>query len=321
MNKEQDLRPERVLFMLSPENPVRRLFVYIGDHFLFSFIIHVAIVISCFFLFIAPSAEDDPWFDLNVVSRSVQIVLNTTFTIIFTVEFVVRVMSQGLLLTKNAYLKSGWNILDTTVLVFAWMDETNVIKNASVGKVFRLARALRPLRLMKRNVGMRIIIDALIGTLAPVGYVIIFCAVNFLVFAIIGTGLFGGMLYDCTGTGAQYPGGKIECSGAWVTQNGVMMPRSWESPFWNFDSIAESVQTLFRMSTEKYVSVINSAMDITEFNKSPSVGASEAYFLFFVIYMIIGALFIINIFVGFIVDGFNLNKVPNPKHSIPDPRS
>ena len=32
----------------------------------------------------------------------------------------------------------------------------------------RLARALRPLRLMKRNAGMKMLIDALIGTLYPV---------------------------------------------------------------------------------------------------------------------------------------------------------
>ena len=43
-----------------------------------------------------------------------------------------------------------------------------------IGKVLRLARALRPMRLLKRNQSMRAVIDALFATLVPVGYVLLF---------------------------------------------------------------------------------------------------------------------------------------------------
>eukprot|EP00283_Hemiselmis_rufescens_P000787 CAMPEP_0173470682 /NCGR_PEP_ID=MMETSP1357-20121228/78005_1 /TAXON_ID=77926 /ORGANISM="Hemiselmis rufescens, Strain PCC563" /LENGTH=1276 /DNA_ID=CAMNT_0014438967 /DNA_START=139 /DNA_END=3966 /DNA_ORIENTATION=+ len=309
---------ERVLFFLGPKNRVRMFFVSVGDHPAFGGLILICILVSCFFLFLSPASEDDPWFNLDLLPKSAMDAMNTVFTLIFTVEFVVRVLSQGLLLTDQAYLKSGWNIMDTVVLVFAWMDETDVIANAALGKVFRLARALRPLRLMKRNEGMRVIIDALIGTMGPVLYVVAFSLINFGVFALVGTGLFGGMMFACSAPGAEYPGGKAECSGTHVDDGGpnflgshrpgIMVPRAWTTPFWSFDSFASSVLTLFRLSTVKYVSVLEQAMDITEFDKSPQANASWGYAVFFVVFMLVGALFVMNIFVGFIVDGFNLNK-------------
>lgn len=44
------------------------------------------------------------------------------FTFFFTLELFIRVFEQGLLFTKNAYLKNGWNIMDTLILVFSWID-------------------------------------------------------------------------------------------------------------------------------------------------------------------------------------------------------
>ena len=80
-------------------------------------------------------------------------------------------MAQGLIMTKHAYLKSGWNFVDTVVLVFAWVEE---MLNGPNYKALRMGRALKPLRLMKRNQSMRVVIDALISTLQPLVYVILF---------------------------------------------------------------------------------------------------------------------------------------------------
>lgn len=48
---------------------------------------------------------------------------------------------------------------------------------------------------MKRNKGMRLVIDALISTLAPVIYVVMFAIFTFMIAAIMGMGLFGGKFY------------------------------------------------------------------------------------------------------------------------------
>eukprot|EP00961_Rhodomonas_salina_P116270 1564820-Rhodomonas_salina.1 len=275
-----------------------------------------------------------PW-QQSMISFETMDLWNRVFTIIFSVEFFTRVVSKGFLFTKHAYLKSGWNVMDSLVLLFAWIDEFQLINGGGVAKVMRLARALRPLRLMKRNQGMRIVIDALISTLAPgqsatcaraarisplrstdvgawhgvpVAYVVAFSMFTFVVFSLVGIGLFGGMFFHCTQPGAEWPSGLAECSGLHVRDNGIMVPRAWESPPHNFDSFYNAMFTLFRVNTLKYVAVVSDAMDITEFQKSPKEGHSMYYSVFFIIYLIIGALFVMNLFVGFIVDGFNANK-------------
>lgn len=67
------------------------------------------------------------------------------------------------------------------------------------------------------------------------------------------------------------------------------------------------------MSTVKYVAVQAAARDITDFDQSPLHNNSSYLALFIIVYMIVGDLFIMNLFVGFIVDGFNLQKGSSQK--------
>jgi hypothetical protein len=124
-------------------------------------------------------------------------------------------------------------------------------------------------------------------------------------------GLFGGRFYSCSTPGAEYPGGMAECSGFHVGQagdEGFMVPRAWVNPTYNFDTFTDSVNALFRVNNMNYVVMQFTAMDITELHKSPVQGNSKAYAIFFVLYVIVGALFVMNLFVGFIVDGFNAHN-------------
>ena len=104
------------------------------------------------------------------------------------------------------------------------------LTEGKLGKVLRLARALRPLRLMKRNERMRAVIDALIGTLRPVIYVILFLSLTIVIFAIVGLGLFGGKFQSCStqdllfytvDASVSYPFGRTECVGSFVRDNGT----------------------------------------------------------------------------------------------------
>lgn len=164
---------------------------------------------------------------------------------------------------------------------------------------------------------MRIVIDALITTIQPVIYVIFFSAWTFCVFALVGQGLFGGKLYRCSEGQALYPEGKTECSGVYVMGRGsslssFLAPRTWENPHNHFDTYYEAILTLFRINTVKYVAIMFDVMDITEVDMSPTPNYSSENSLFFIMYLIIGALFVMNLFVGYIVDGFEVNKGSEP---------
>ena len=202
---------------------------------------------------------DPPYRDLDpnpVVSYELMDRLNPIFTFIFTVEFTVRVLGQGLLYTQGAYLKSGWNRIDTVVLLFAWLEEVKIpgLEGGGLSKILRMGRAMKPLRLMKRNKSMRLVIDALLGTLQPLMYVVLFLAFTLVIFSCIGVGIFGGMLFTCNDPASVHPLGKTECSGVWYTDNGIMMPSSWETPyFFDFDTFFGAMTSLFQISCFKYV--------------------------------------------------------------------
>lgn len=61
-------------------------------------------------------------------------------------------------------------------------------------RVLRLGRALRPLRLIKRNQGMRLMVDALISTWRPVTMIVLLAFTVATIFAILGMTLFRGKL-------------------------------------------------------------------------------------------------------------------------------
>ena len=94
--------PERVLFMFEPESIIRRFFIWIGNQFLFDAIVFAAIIASCVFLMITPPYEDmiDYSHDVNTNTVKPPITLetmdmwNSVITIIFTIELMIRCMSQ-----------------------------------------------------------------------------------------------------------------------------------------------------------------------------------------------------------------------------------
>ena len=95
--------PERVLFMLQPNNPIRRFFVYLSGQPLFDTVVFSAIGCSCFFLIITPAYDKlprgpaDQTLEEPMVPKGLIDTLGLSFTLIFTVEFVSRVMAVGLI--------------------------------------------------------------------------------------------------------------------------------------------------------------------------------------------------------------------------------
>jgi hypothetical protein len=165
---------ERVLFFLELSNPIRQAFLWIAKHSAFDSLVFLAILTTCFFLIIErpykdmvlyPGTPDGVYQGALVpVNHDTIAFVERISTYVFTVEFICRVMAHGLILTKNAYLKSGWNIMDTVVLVVAWLQE--ITGESNNVKVLRVAQALKPLRLIKRNPSMRAIVSVFLQNLA-----------------------------------------------------------------------------------------------------------------------------------------------------------
>ena len=108
------------------------------------------------------------------------------FTIVFLIEALLKILAMGFFFPYDAYLSDGWNKLDFVVVIVSVMGLGGGGGGASgVGKILRVGRILRPLRMINRNEGMKVIVDALLRSLPAVGYTVILLAEYLFLFALV----------------------------------------------------------------------------------------------------------------------------------------
>ena len=182
------------LGVFSPTNPIRRAAQRLVSSSKFESLILLCIFVNCLFLAmaepaVAPDYSSDPTMD--ALLRGADYV----FTCIFGVEMVCKLVALGLACHAGAYLRSPWNWLDGTVVLFSILGlipATQELVNG-VGAL-RTIRLLRPLRTVNRIESMRTTVKALITATPRLIHVGLLCACCFFVFGIVGVQLFSGVL-------------------------------------------------------------------------------------------------------------------------------
>ena len=260
--------------------------------------------------------------------------LDNCFTVLFTLELVIKVIAMGFLFNNpflrekglTAYIRNPWNMLDFVVVVASVIDLLVTINSKGVDiseidsaeraqmasslqslKALRALRALRPLRMISRNQGMKLIVNALLSSLPSMTNVTIVCCLFLLIFAIMGVDSFKGTFGACSITDSDILE-KIITMQDCLDQGG-----SWDTPDANFDNALFGIRTLFEMmSTEGWIDVMNAGIDaVPHENKmpmQPKKNNRELPIIYFVIFMVFGSQFILNLFVGVIMDNFNKIK-------------
>ena len=76
--------------------------------------------------------------------------LEHLFLVIFTSECLLKIVANGLVMHRNAYLRNGWNILDFTIVMIGLASTVLSLFDFSQFnvKALRAFRVLRPLRLI-----------------------------------------------------------------------------------------------------------------------------------------------------------------------------
>ena len=119
-------------------------------------------------------------------------ICNHVFTVVFAIEMFMKAIAYGLLLGPGCYFSDNWNRMDGTLVIISLVDATIT---AVVGKkskifgmlrVFRLVRALRPLRVINRAPGLKLVVQTLLSSLKPIGNIVLICCTFFLIFGILG---------------------------------------------------------------------------------------------------------------------------------------
>jgi hypothetical protein len=242
-------------------------------------------------------------------------IADIVFTSLFASEVLVKLVCYGLVLHEGAYLRNSWNVLDFVVVV---ASVTNLAASAlDIGwlKTLRVLRALRPLRMVSRNEGMKIICNALLLSIRSIANVGVVLAFAWFMFALMGVQLFKGKLYHCNDplfpAGASRYGLANDTLSSNETTVWIVEPctaefgRSWERNDMNFDNLPKALLSLFIFASgEGWPDVMFAASDIVGVDMQPQRDHSPLSAYFFVIYMALTSFFFVELFVGAIFQRF-----------------
>ncbi|XP_078424367.1 voltage-dependent L-type calcium channel subunit alpha-1C [Cetorhinus maximus] len=230
------------------------------------------------------------------------------FTSIFTVEIILKMTAYGAFIHKGSFCRNYFNILDLVVvsvsLISFGMDSSAI----AVVKILRVLRVLRPLRAINRAKGLKHVVQCVFVALRTIGNIVIVTTLLQFMFACIGVQLFKGKLYTCTDGSKQR---EFECRGQYILykDGDVTQPtiskRKWENSEFNFDDVPSAMMALFTVSTfEGWPQLLYRAIDSHTEDAGPIYNYRVEISIFFIIYIIVIAFFMMNIFVGFVIVTF-----------------
>ncbi|XP_014484756.1 PREDICTED: muscle calcium channel subunit alpha-1 isoform X2 [Dinoponera quadriceps] len=264
--KKEPIPAGSAFFIFSSTNKFRVLCHWFCNHSYFSNVILVCIMISSAML-----AAEDP---LKAQSYRNQILgyFDYFFTAVFTIEICLKMISYGFIIHDGAFCRSAFNLLDLVVVCASLVSMTVTSGAFSVVKVLRVLRVLRPLRAINRAKGLK------------------------------------GKFFYCTDASKMT---KNECQGTYLEfENGninkpIVRERSWQQYRFHFDDVAKAMLTLFTVSTfEGWPSLLEWSIDSNQENHGPIHNFRPIVAAYYIIYIIIIAFFMVNIFVGFVIVTF-----------------
>ncbi|XP_050776668.1 voltage-dependent L-type calcium channel subunit alpha-1C isoform X3 [Gopherus flavomarginatus] len=289
-------------FIFSPTNRFRLHCHRIVNDNIFTNLILFFILLSSISL-----AAEDP---VKHYSFRNQILGNAdyVFTSIFTLEIILKMTAYGAFLHKGSFCRNYFNILDLLVVSVSLISFGIQSSAINVVKILRVLRVLRPLRAINRAKGLKHVVQCVFVAIRTIGNIVIVTTLLQFMFACIGVQLFKGKLYSCSDSSKQT---EAECRGhyIWYKDGEVTQPmiqsRNWENSKFNFDNVLTAMMALFTVSTfEGWPELLYKSIDSHMEDVGPIYNHRVEISIFFIIYIIIIAFFMMNIFVGFVIVTF-----------------
>ncbi|XP_008683401.1 voltage-dependent L-type calcium channel subunit alpha-1S [Ursus maritimus] len=316
-------RPPRALFCLTLQNPVRKACINIVEWKPFETIILLTIFANCVALAVyLPMPEDDN----NTLNLGLE-KLEYFFLIVFSIEATMKIIAYGFLFHQDAYLRSGWNVLDFIIVflgVFTViLEQVNVIQSntapmSSKGagldvKALRAFRVLRPLRLVSGVPSLQVVLNSIFKAMLPLFHIALLVLFMVIIYAIIGLELFKGKMHKtcyfigtdivatvenekpspCARTGSGRPCtiNGSECRGGWPGPNHGIT---------HFDNFGFSMLTVYQCITmEGWTDVLYWVND--------AIG-NEWPWIYFVTLILLGSFFILNLVLGVLSGEFTKER-------------
>ncbi|KAM8843948.1 voltage-dependent T-type calcium channel subunit alpha-1I-like isoform 2-T3 [Spinachia spinachia] len=289
-------REDWSVFLFSPRNKFRQICQSIIAHKLFDYVVLAFIFSNCITV-----ALERPKILQGSLERVFLTISNYIFTAIFVSEMTLKVVSMGLYVGEQAYLRSSWNILDGFLVFVSLIDivvsMAGGAKILGVLRVLRLLRTLRPLRVISRAPGLKLVVETLITSLKPIGNIVLICCAFFIIFGILGVQLFKGKFFYCFGLDVKNITNKSDC---------LQANYKWVHHKYNFDNLGQALMSLFVLaSKDGWVNIMYHGLDAVSVDQQPVTNNNPWMLLYFISFLLIVSFFVLNMFVGVVVENFH----------------
>nr|XP_033467435.1 voltage-dependent T-type calcium channel subunit alpha-1G isoform X5 [Epinephelus lanceolatus] len=284
------------LYLFPPDSRFRILCNKIITHKMFDHIVLVIIFLNCITI-----AIERP--SITTAERIFLKLSNYIFTAIFVAEMTIKIVALGWCFGDKAYLRSSWNILDGMLVMISVIDIlVSLISNSGTKilgmlRVLRLLRTLRPLRVISRAPGLKLVVETLMSSLKPIGNIVVICCAFFIIFGILGVQLFKGKFFVCQGESVQNITNKSDC---------LQANYKWVRHKYNFDNLGQALMSLFVLaSKDGWVDIMYDGLDAVGVDIQPRMNHNPWMLLYFISFLLIVAFFVLNMFVGVVVENFH----------------
>uniref|UniRef100_A0A8C1MZ53 Voltage-dependent T-type calcium channel subunit alpha n=1 Tax=Cyprinus carpio TaxID=7962 RepID=A0A8C1MZ53_CYPCA len=285
------------LYLFPPQSRFRVTCNKIINHKMFDHVVLVIIFLNCITI-----AMERPRIDPS--SERIFLTLsNYIFTAIFVTEMTIKVVALGWCFGEKTYLKSSWNILDGMLVMISAIDIlVSMISNSGTKilgmlRVLRLLRTLRPLRVISRAPGLKLVVETLMSSLKPIGNIVVICCAFFIIFGILGVQLFKGKFFVCQGEDTRNITNKSDC---------LQASYKWVRHKYNFDNLGQALMSLFVLaSKDGWVDIMYDGLDAVGVDQQPVMNYNPWMLLYFISFLLIVAFFVLNMFVGVVVENFH----------------
>ena len=122
-------------------------------------------------------------------------------------------------------------------------------------------------------IGMKVVVNALIGATPSIVNVLLVCLIFWLIFAIIGVNLFSGKYYKCwdTENDVKFSNEIIPNKEICDQEKANGEPAEWRNAWVTFDNTMMAYLALLQIATWKgWIDVMNDAIDSVDRNVQPS---------------------------------------------------
>lgn len=294
--------PESSLFIFSATNIIRVICYKIATNKYFVNFVLILIIVSSILL-----AAEDP---LNASAKRNQVLnyFDYFFTSVFTLEILIKFIAYGLILHKGSFCRSAFNLLDLLVVSVSVISIVLRDSQFSVVRILRVLRVLRPLRAINRAKGLKHVVQCVFVAVKTIWNIMLVTMLFNFLFAVIGVQLWKGTFFYCTDSEKD---SREECQGTFIEFKGPGMTnpvenqREWKRHDFNFDNVGNAMLTLFTVMTfEGWPGILENSIDSTEADQGPHQNNRPWVAIYYIIYIIIIAFFMVNIFVGFVIVTF-----------------